>query len=439
MTIHARLPGVPYGPLQRKDAGEPDLSNLPDNVKKILSEFAAGFKTYKEKNDAALAEVKKTGTQDVVRKEELKKIDDQLDSWQKKLDELTLEIKRPILTDAGEVMDGSVKRKLTAEEIEHKADFEKYFRKGDVSKAMLAREEKALSAGSNPDGGYTVPITIDQNIGRILSQAGNFRAVAQVMNISTGQYQKPFTTSGAGAGWVGETQARPETASPTLARLSFIAHEMYANPAATQTLLDDSAVNIEQWLADEVRIKFSEMEEQAFISGDGVGKPSGILSYPTVADASWTWGKLGYIFTGSSGALDANEADDLIDLVYSLKAGYRANARFMLNRLSLAALRKIKDTTDNYIWQPGMGLGQPSSILGYPVTEAEEMPNIAADSFSVAFGDFRAGYLIVDRIGIRVLRDPYTNKPYVMFYTTKRVGGGVQNFEAIKLLKFGTS
>lgn len=442
MTKHVgRLIGIPYGPLHRglehKDNTNPQGFVTTEEVKRILAEFNTGFKEYREKNDKRLEEIAKKGTSDVVTKDELKKMDDAFDVMQKKLNELALEQKRPVVGE--DVTINGQKRNLTDEEVQHKTDFAKYFRKGDVSQVMTKIEEKALSAGSNPDGGYTVPIQVEMSMNRLLSEAGNFRAIAQVQSITTGLFQKPFNLGGAAAGWVGEQTARPQTTAPTLARFTFPVHELYAMPAATQTLLDDSAINVEEWLANEVRITFSEQEEQAFVTGNGVAKPMGFLSYPTVLDTSWVWEKLGYILTGVSGALDANEADDLIDLVYTIKAGYRANARWIMNRLSLAMLRKIKDGNDNYIWQPGMTLGQPSSILGYPVTESEEMPDFAADSFPIAFGDFRSGYLIVDRIGIRVLRDPFTAKPFILFYTTKRVGGGVQNFEAIKLLKAGTA
>ncbi len=211
-------------------------------------------------------------------------------------------------------------------------------------------------------------------------------------------------------------------------------------PAATQTLLDDAQVNIEQWLAEEVQIIFAEQEGTAFVSGDGVSQPKGFLSYTNVADSAWSWGNLGYIATGVDGAFPASDpADALLDLAYAPRQAYRAGGTWVMNRKTESAIRKFKDSAGNYIWQPGASAGQPATLFGYPVAEAEDMPDIASNSFSIAFGDFARGYLIVDRVGIRVLRDPYSAKPYVLFYTTKRVGGGVQNFEAIKLMKFGVS
>jgi HK97 family phage major capsid protein len=261
-----------------------------------------------------------------------------------------------------------------------------------------------------------------------------------VLQVSASVYKRPFAVSGAGAGWVGETAARPQTATPVLAELAFPTMELYAMPAATSVLLDDSAVDIDQWLATEIRTAFAAQEGEAFVSGDGVNKPKGFLAYPTVANGSWTWGSIGTIATGVAGGFPATDpGDTLIDLIYALKAPYRANARFVLNGLTQSEIRKMKDGQGNYLWQPSAIAGNPATLMGYPVTESEEMPDIAAGSLSIAFGDFRRGYLIVDRLGIRVLRDPYTAKPYVLFYTTKRVGGGVQDFEAIKLMEFDAS
>jgi HK97 family phage major capsid protein len=211
-------------------------------------------------------------------------------------------------------------------------------------------------------------------------------------------------------------------------------------PAATQVLLDDAQVDTEAWLASEVQTVFAEQESTAFVTGDGTAKPKGFLNYTTVADGSWAWNKIGYVATGVSGGFAAsNPADNLLDLAYAPKQAYRANGTWVMNRKTESTIRKFKDTTGNYIWQPGTIAGAPATLFGYPVVESEDMPDVGANTYSVAFGDFARGYLIVDRVGIRVLRDPYTAKPYILFYTTKRVGGGVQNFEAIKLLKFGTS
>ncbi|HSC17642.1 MAG TPA: phage major capsid protein, partial [Rhizomicrobium sp.] len=215
---------------------------------------------------------------------------------------------------------------------------------------------------------------------------------------------------------------------------------LYAMPAATQTLLDDAQVDIESWLASEVQIVFAEQEGAAFINGNGTTQPKGILSYTNVAEGSWTWGDLGYVASGAAGAFGSSDpSDQLIDLAYTPKQAYRGNGSWVMNRKTEAAIRKFKDSTGNYIWQPGLAADQPATLFGFPVAVAEDMPDIAANAYAIAFGDFARGYLVVDRVGIRVLRDPYSAKPYVLFYTTKRVGGGVQNFEAIKLMKFAAS
>jgi HK97 family phage major capsid protein len=285
-----------------------------------------------------------------------------------------------------------------------------------------------------------VPPEIDIEIGRRLAVVSPIRALATVRQVSGSVLKKPFNTTGLASGWVSETAARPQTGTPQLSDMIFPTMELYAMPAATQALLDDAAVDIEAWISSEVDVAFAEQESAAFVSGDGVNKPKGFLSYTAVADATWSWGNLGYVATGAAGAFKATGPTDvLVDTIYSLKATRRQNANFMMNRRTQAALRKFKDADGNYLWQPPVLAGQPASLMGFPVAEAENMPDVAADALPIAFGDFRAGYLVVDRVGIRILRDPYSAKPYVLFYTTKRVGGGVQDFEAIKLVKFAAS
>ncbi len=227
---------------------------------------------------------------------------------------------------------------------------------------------------------------------------------------------------------------------PTLAELAFPTMEIYAMPSATQSLLDDSAVNIDEWLAEEIQVAFASQEGAAFVSGDGNNKPRGFLDYDKIDNGSWAWDKIGYVPTGNDGAFDATHpSDDLIDFIYTLKSEYRANAHWVMNRATQATIRKFKDTDGNYLWQPPERADLSPTLMNYPIAESEDMPDIDTDTFSIAFGDFGRGYLVVDRAGIRVLRDPFSAKPYVLFYTTKRVGGGVQDFDAIKLLKFGTS
>ena len=214
--------------------------------------------------------------------------------------------------------------------------------------------------------------------------------------------------------------------------IEFPAGELFSQPAATQTLLDDAFSDVDAWLADEVEAAFAAQESAAFINGDGVAKPRGILSNEIVDESAHEWGKIGSVagdFTG------ANAGDGLIDLIYAPKSQFRANGRFVMNRRTVSEVRKLKDADGRYLWQPGTN-GEAATVLGYAVTEIEDMPDIGAGNAAIAFGDFRRGYLIVDRVGTRVLRDPFTAKPFVLFYTTKRVGGGVQNFDAIKVMTF---
>jgi HK97 family phage major capsid protein len=386
------------------------------------------FEDFRQSNDERLAALERRGG-DVVTEEKVDRINAELS---RRIDELSLKHARPVFASERSATHTQGAR-------EHKSAFDAYLRNGE-SAGLRQLEQKAMSVGSNPDGGYTVPVEIEQAIGERLTAISPIRQIAGVRVISGNVYKKPFMTTGPAVGWVGETDTRPQTTSPVLDSLSFPAMELYAMPAATATLLEDSAVNLDQWLAAEVDQAFAVQEGAAFVSGDGSNKPKGFLSYTTVANASWTWGNLGYIATGAAGAFPAsNPSDVLVDLIYTLKAGYRQNAVFVMNRKTQAAIRKFKDGQGNYLWQPPAVAGGRASLMSFDVVEAEDMPDVAANSLSVAFGDFGRGYLVVDRQGVSVLRDPFTAKPYVLFYTTKRVGGGVQDFDAIKLLKFAAS
>ena len=400
------------------------------DVAAAFEEFMGAFEAFKETNDRRLGEIERRGAADVVTTERLERIDRALDATRRAVDEVALKSARlPI--------GGGVQRSGASSA--HTAAFDGYIRKGETA-SLRNLESKALSAGSDPDGGYLVPDETERAVNSALRSISPIRAIAGVRQVSGTVYKKPFATTGFETGWVGETAARPQTATATLAELSFPTMELYAMPAATSALLDDSAVNIDQWLAEEVRVAFAVQEGKAFVDGDGVNKPKGFLAYPTVANAGWSWGNVGFVAAGAAGAFPAvDPGDKLIELVYALKAGYRANGTFVMNRATQAAIRKMKDGDGNYLWQPSQKPGEAPTLLGYPVAESEDMPDISAGSLSLAFGDFGRGYLIVDRVGIRVLRDPYSAKPYVLFYTTKRVGGGIQDFDAIKLMKFAVS
>lgn len=388
-----------------------------------LNDIMHAFESYKASNDQRVDELETRKASDPLTEEKLERIN-------KTMDQLLLKQHRPSLGDSAP---------LNHAQLEHKAAFDTYLRCGDDGQ-LRGFEQKAMSVGSPSDGGYLVPEELATDIGRRLAAISPIRALATVRSVSASVYKKPFSATGPAVGWVGETEARPETDSPALEELQFPTMELYAMPAATSTLLEDAAVDLDTWIAEEVETAFSEQEGAAFVDGNGVKKPRGFLDYQSVNESSWNWGKLGYVPTGYDGDLHPDDgADVLIDLIYSLKAGYRQNAHFVMNRKTQARLRKLKDADGNYLWQPPAGAGARAMLMGFPVVEAEDMPDISNNARPIAFGDFRRGYLVIDRTGVNVLRDPYTAKPYVLFYTTKRVGGGVQDFDAIKLVKIGVS
>ena len=375
------------------------------------AEVMAAFEAYKQANDERLAEIEAKGTHDPLVDAKLKKLD-------RRLDEISLKAARPV--EASPATTGT----------EQGEAWSRYLRSGDES--GLARVDvKSLSAGTDDQGGYTAPPELDRLIEGRLMQASPMRQIASVRQTTAGVYRKPVSL-GVGAAWVAETGARAQTTTAGLSLLEFPAGELYAMPAATQTLLNDSYADVDAWLAEEVEAAFSIHESAAFVTGDGDGKPRGFLDYDVVAEASHVWGKIGSV----AGDFTANDAgDQIIDLIQTPKSQYRSNGRFVMNRKTVAAVRKLKDADGRYLWRPGMN-GEGQTIFGYPVTELEDMPDIGTGNAAIAFGDFRRGYLIVDRQGAQVLRDPYSAKPYVLFYTTKRVGGGVQNFDAIKAMVF---
>ncbi|MGM4892626.1 phage major capsid protein [Tardiphaga sp. 839_C3_N1_4] len=413
------------------DAAPEHKAGFSTGVRDDYDELRQTFEEFKAANDERLAVIEhKRG--DVLLEEKVDRINRALDAQHRRLDDLALRQARPSI-------DGIRRQPRDGVAREHKGAFDAYVRVGDVD-GLRQIETKAMSVGSNADGGYLVPVELEHAINQRVMAISPIRSIASVREISGNVYKKPFMTAGPATGWVGETDARTQTTSATFDALSFPAMELYAMPAATATLLDDSAVDLDQWIASEVELVFAMQEGAAFVAGDGVNKPKGFLSYTTVANASWAWGNLGYIASGAAGAFAAsNPSDVLIDLIYSLKAGYRQNGSFVMNRKTQATIRKFKDSTGAYLWQPPAQAGGRATLMTFPLVEAEDMPDIAANALALAFGDFQRGYLVVDRVGVRVLRDPYSAKPYVLFYTTKRVGGGVQDFDAIKLLKFAVS
>lgn len=413
---------IQVAPETKADTGYAGLSDGFD-------EFMTTFAEFRETNDRRLHEIERRMSADVVTTEKVDRISDALDQQKRALDQMVLKKMRPALG-----RDGTA----SLATIEHKQAFDAYLRSGD-ERQLRTLEAKAMSYGSGPDGGYLVPDEVETEIGRRLAAVSPIRSIASVRQVSSAVLKKPFMTAGPAVGWVGETAARTQTTSPVLDELQFPTAELYAMPAATAALLDDSVVDLDQWIAAEVEAAFAEQEGTAFVTGDGSSKPRGFLDYDQVADASWAWEKIGTIATGTAGAFPpSHPSDKLIDVIYALKAGYRQNANWVMNRKTQAAIRKMKDADGNYLWTPPATPGSRAMLMGFPLVEAEDMPDIATDATAIAFGDFQRGYLVVDRAGVRVLRDPYSAKPYVLFYTTKRVGGGVQDFSAIKLLKFGT-
>lgn len=408
------------------------------DVASIIDGINRSFEELKQKNDERIAEVKR-GFDDVVRRDDVKKLSEAIGDMEAKRKELEDEIvslkrtARPAGTEA-----------KSADRLEYEKRFGEWFRKGEsrdfTERDLRDLERKALSVGSEPDGGFTVLPEIDQAIDATVKLVSPMRQIATVRQTSNASYRRFVNIHGTTSGWVGEVESRTVTNTPALKEVEIPVMEIYAQPTATQSLLDDSFVNIEQWLADEVQLEFAYQEGVAFISGTGNKKPQGLLSQTIAADtADLAYGSVGYYPTGASGAFHTTTMDPIYNMIYGLKAPYRAGASWVGNRRAMAAARILKDSYGRYLWEPSVQAGMPSMLAGYPVVEMEHMPDIAANSYSMAFGDFRRAYTIIDRIGTRVLRDPYTSKPNVIFYTTKRVGGAVTMHEAYKLLKFAAS
>jgi HK97 family phage major capsid protein len=431
MTNTSRKSGARRAPEQKNTPVVAQPKSHAQDVAEAFDDFMSAFEGFKQANDERLRQLESSVGEDPLTADKVDRINVAIDEQKRVLDALVTRNHRPAL--------GVKSARSFGRSLEHSTAFARYIRKGD-EQGLRAMESKAMSYASGPDGGFLVPDETETAIGKRLANLSPIRAISSVRQVSGAVLKKPFAISGPAVGWVGETEARIETDASGLSELSFPTMELYAMPAATQSLLEDSAVDIDQWIASEVEAAFAEQEGAAFINGDGVNKPRGFLDYTAVDEASWSWGNLGYIATGEAGALPLDDASDvLIDAVYALKAGYRQNANWVMNRKTQAAIRKIKDADGNYLWQPPAATGQNAMLMGFGVVEAEDMPDMAADANAIAFGDFNRGYLVVDRLGVSVLRDPYSAKPYVLFYTSKRVGGGVQDFDAIKLLKFGTA
>lgn len=380
-------------------------------LEKKIDQVTGLFENFKKENDNRLKEIEKKGAVDTLLTEKVEKMNDAISALQDEVKATATALNRKEVE--GDKKEGK-------DSAEYKEAFNKWMRKGV--------EEKALSVNSDPDGGYLVRPELSQEIVKKVFESSPIRQLASVQSIGSDQFEMIVDYDEADAEWVAETASRSDTGTPQINKLIIPAHEMHASPKATQKMLDDGFINVEAWLAEHVAMKMARLEATAFVSGDGVNKPKGLLSYTS----GTSFNQVEQINSGSSGAFTA---DGLIDMVYGVKAEYRNNASWLFARAGIKAVRKLKDSQNQYLWAPGLNGNSQGQLLGYQIYEANDMEAIAASSLSAIFGDIRAAYQIVDRVGIRVLRDPFSAKPYVVFYTTKRVGGGVKNFEAFKIQK----
>jgi HK97 family phage major capsid protein len=405
----------------------------------MFEELKALFEQFKAANDERLKQIEAKGHADPL-------LENKVDKINAAITAMETEIVKLKATNSGS---GANSEQDTAR-AEHKTAFNNFIRHGVDAGLSDLEIKAAMSVGTSADGGYTVPIELDRTIDALMININPMRQLANVVQVGSPSYQKLVNIHGTASGWVGETAARTTTNSPQFAQVTPFMGELYANPKTTQQLLDDAFFDIEAWLANEIADQFAVAEGTAFTTGDGSSKPKGILGYvnAATADGVRAFGQLQYVPTGAAAdflavSATVSPADVLMDMIYSLKAGLRVGASWQMNKLSVAKLRKVKDTVGDYIWTPptaeGIANGQAGALLGYSINENEDMPVFGANAYPIGFGNWKKGYTIVDRVGTRVLRDPYTDKPYINFYTTKRVGGMVVDSEAIKLLKCATT
>ena len=355
-------------------------------------------------------------------------IDSKLQQTEERMTMLDRKMTLPARTPLGGAMDAGAP---------HQKAFNAYLRNGDDDGLRgLELEGKSLSTAVNSDGGYLVDPQTSATVQSVLNATASIRAIASVVQVEATSYDVLVDHTDVGAGWATEAGPQTETSTPQIDRITIGLHELSALPKASQRLLDDSAFDIEGWLAGRIANKFARAEAAAFVNGDGVDKPKGFLTHAAVDNDIWTWGNLGYVPTEVDGDLTP---DAIIELVYALGAQYRANGAFVMNSKTAGRVRKLTDADARFLWSDGLAAGEPAMLMGYPVLVAEDMPDVASGSFSIAFGDFRAGYTVAERPDLRILRDPFSAKPHVLFYATKRVGGDVSDFAAIKLLKFGVA
>ena len=390
-----------------------------------IAALNAAFSEFKAANEQRL-----NGKADVLVDEKVTRIDSAVQQLQGAVDKMNAEVAALRLNGDGGGVIGDLQG-----DAEYVKAFKAHMRKGDGAGADV---NAAMTKGTAEDGGYLAPVEWDRTITGKLKRVSPIRANARVVSITSAGFKKLFTDRAVGSGWVGETAARPATSTSAIAQLDFPLGEIYANPAISQTLLDDAAIDLEAWLADEVDTEFARQEGIAFLSGDGTNKPHGLLTYVTggANAARHPWGAIEVINSGSAAAI---AGDGFLDLFGALPAEFRANAKLYTGRGAQTAMRKLKDGQGNYLWQPSYALGNPATLAGEQIVDIPDMPAVAANAIAALYGDMEETYLVVDRVGIRVLRDPFTNKPFVHFYTTKRVGGGVTNPEAMKALKIAVN
>jgi HK97 family phage major capsid protein len=396
-------------------------------IEKKLTELGTAFEDFKKANDARLDEIKKYGVASGLTEEKVGKVEAHIAKLEASIETMTKAMQR-----TGNGVAETEEQKSKKEMQEYKNAVRSYMRKClELPKEMKDFATKEMSVDSDEDGGFFVDTETNGKIVTKLFESSPIRQLADKMTISSDSYKFIYDGDEAGSGWVGETQARTVTSSPQIKEVVIPVHELYASPRATQKLLDDAAVNLENWLAGKVSEKFARDEATAFMSGNGVGKPKGILAYANAAAG------FNQVQVNRTATATAIVGDDLIATQEMLKEGYQNNASWLINRLIIGQIRRLKDVTSGqYIWQPGLMAGAPNQLLGKPVYMASDLDStLAIDKYTAIYGDVKAGYLIVDRVGIRVLRDPYTAKPYVIFYTTKRVGGGVQDGDALKIMQ----
>jgi len=402
-----------------------------DELKKIIEALGKTFETFKGENDVRLKEIEAKGHADPLLNEKVEKINADI----AQIAEMKTQLEA-LETVAGRGAFGGGEGVDPAKAAHTKA-FESWFRGGVEGELKDLQVQANASTLDDTAGGFTVPEEMEATIDRVAATVSAMRGLATVMSIGTDTYKKLVNQGGASSGWVGEKGARAETDTPSLVEIAINTKEIYAMPAATQKLLDDSRIDIAAWLGNEVAIEFADEEGDAFVNGDGVSEPKGLDAYTKITNASYAWGKMGYIAGGHATLL--NSADKLIDVTNALKPVYLNGSSWLMNRTTLNVIRKMKDGEGNYIWRPGLEAGAPNVLLGYPTVTDDNVEDIGAGKYPLYFGNFKRAYLIVDRFGIRVLRDPFSSKPYILFYTTKRVGGGIVMYEAIKTMKIATT